>query len=320
MNMKKVFSLFLFLLSLSFSGAAQQVSAPVGGISGHGYLGLGLSDGLKWAACNCLDSERLHGDRYLSVHRPFRTVAGHRRASRLSGRTQSLIVVGTLFVILVLSIVRIVQSNKSPINVSPPDGIVSGYGYVDLGLPSGRKWATCNVGAASPSFYGNYYAWGETVPKSEYTESNSRTYGKAIGDIGGNSCYDAARANWGGPWRLPTVFEFGELVKMCTWKRRKLNGCYGYWVIGPNGKSIFLPAAGARTKRWCLSAGGYGFYWSSSTSGPCRAYRFVAESKRRSFISDLYRDIAAVLPDSVHKEKTGRCNRSHGHPVRAVVG
>lgn len=115
---------------------------------------------------------------------------------------------------------------------------------VDLGLPSGLKWATCNVGAATPEDYGNYYAWGETSTKSEYTEQNSVTYGQEISDFSGNAQYDAARANWGGSWRMPTVAEMDELRDNCTWTWTSQSGVTGCKVTGPNGNSIFLPAAG----------------------------------------------------------------------------
>ncbi|MCD8292128.1 MAG: serine/threonine protein kinase, partial [Prevotella sp.] len=81
------------------------------------------------------------------------------------------------------------QESKSTKNT------INGHEYVDLGLSV--KWATCNVGASSPTGYGNYYAWGETSPKSEYTKKNNTTSGKSLGDIAGDSRYDAARANWG---------------------------------------------------------------------------------------------------------------------------
>ena len=87
----------------------------------------------------------------------------------------------------------------------------NGHEWVDLGLSV--KWATCNVGASRPEQYGNYYAWGETTTKSEYTRDNSKTMYKNLGDISGNAQYDAARANWGGSWRMPRKAEFDELRK-----------------------------------------------------------------------------------------------------------
>lgn len=122
----------------------------------------------------------------------------------------------------------------------------NGHEYVDLGLPSGLKWATCNVGADNPEDYGDYYAWGETSVKSTYDESNCKTDGKYMRDIKGNPQYDAARANWGGSWRLPTKAELEELWCECTWEWTTQNGVDGRKVTGPNGNSIFIPNAGYR--------------------------------------------------------------------------
>ncbi len=147
---------------------------------------------------------------------------------------------------------------------SEPTGLINNHGYVDLGLPSGLKWATCNVGATNPMDYGNYYAWGEIKTKSDYTQENSSTYGKEIGDISGNANYDAARANWGETWRMPTLTEIDELIDNCQWGWMTLNGIVGYNVTGPNGNSIFLPAAGYRYGSSLSSAGSGGYYWSST--------------------------------------------------------
>lgn len=122
-----------------------------------------------------------------------------------------------------------------------PTGSIDGYDYVDLGLPSGLKWATCNIGANSPEEYGNYYAWGETETKPEYTEENSSTHLKVMNDISGNIQYDAATANWGSSWRMPTKEEIQELIDNCTWELVTLNAMYVYNVKGSNGNSIFLP-------------------------------------------------------------------------------
>ena len=121
---------------------------------------------------------------------------------------------------------------------------IAGHDYVDLGLPSGTKWATCNVGASTPEEYGNYYAWGETSTKTEYTEENSVTYGQQMSDISGNAQYDAATANWGSTWRIPNRAEVEELIDNCTWTWTTQNGVNGIKVTGTNGNSIFLPAAG----------------------------------------------------------------------------
>ena len=142
------------------------------------------------------------------------------------------------------------------------DGKPEGHGYVDLGLSV--KWATCNVGATSPEDYGHYFAWGETSPKDEYTEENCSTYEKQINDIAGDAQYDAATANWGGDWRMPTYSEQKELLNNCTWIWTTQNGVKGYNVKGPNGNSIFLPAAGYRYGSSLYYAGSEGPYWSST--------------------------------------------------------
>lgn len=136
---------------------------------------------------------------------------------------------------------------------------INGHEYVDLGLSV--KWATCNVGANAPHEYGDYYAWGETKTKRKYTIENSKTYGENMSDISGNATYDAARANWGGSWRLPTKREMEELVNKCTWTWTKQSGIRGYKVIGPNGNSIFLPSAG---DNFGYSVSRVGYYWCST--------------------------------------------------------
>lgn len=141
------------------------------------------------------------------------------------------------------------------------------HDYVDLGLPSGVKWATCNVGASSPSGYGTYYAWGEVHAKKVYTLENSRTDGMKIGDISGNATYDVARAKWGGSWRLPTEDECAELLRECTREAAEMGGQKGYRFIGPNGNSIFLPAAGSRSYASTNYEGIYCDYWSSTPIG-----------------------------------------------------
>ena len=147
----------------------------------------------------------------------------------------------------------------------PTTSNANGHEYVDLGLSV--KWATCNVGASSPEEYGDYYAWGETSTKAEYKESTSLTDGKEMGDISGNPQYDAATANWGGNWRMPTSDELNELRTQCTWTRMTQNGVDGYKVTSnTTGNSIFLPVAGYKLQTWCTDGGGAGYYWSST---PC---------------------------------------------------
>lgn len=136
-----------------------------------------------------------------------------------------------------------INDNNNPAEGEAPTGnSINGHEYIDLGLPSGIKWANCNVGAAAPEDDGDYYAWGEITTKSEYTEENCATWKKNIGDISANPQYDAARANWGGSWRLPTVEELEELSENCSWELKKQNGNWVYIGRGPNGNTIILPA------------------------------------------------------------------------------
>lgn len=162
--------------------------------------------------------------------------------------------------------------NILPITVKEASGFVAnGHEYVDLGLPSGTLWATCNVGATSPEEYGNYYAWGENTTKSSYTES-SYSYSSNPTTLPVDR--DAARANWGGSWVMPTVADFKELYNECTWTWTTMNGKNGYKVSSKKNSSyIFLPAAGFFGSS-LINAGSYGYYWSSSLhpSGTSDAY------------------------------------------------
>ena len=154
---------------------------------------------------------------------------------------------------------------QTPEPAKPTTGTINGHEWVDLGLSV--KWATKNVGASSPSDYGDYFAWGETTTKSSYTEDNCKTWKKSISDIAGNSQYDASRANWGSTWRLPTRREFQELVDQCTWTWTSQGGYNGYRVTSKaNGNSIFLPAAGYRLGTSHRGGGEYSNYWCSTPS------------------------------------------------------
>ena len=173
------------------------------------------------------------------------------------------------------------------------------HAYVDLGLPSGLLWATCNVGAENPEDYGDYFAWGETEPY--YTEGNARSMASGIWRSGKSAGYywpsykwcnglydtmtkyctdrdcgtvdnktildpedDAAHVQWGGNWRMPTYDELNELKTQCTWEWTQLNGVNGRKVTGPNGNSLFLPAAGYRVTSSLYQVGSCAVYWSSS--------------------------------------------------------
>ena len=158
----------------------------------------------------------------------------------------------------------------APAAVTQPDPY-NGYEYVDLGLPSGLKWATCNVGAEKPTDYGDYFAWGEISTKDTYTVENSKTFkkkGLIEIDLAGNPEYDAARANWGGAWRMPTKEEFEELLANCTYNWMTIDGVKcGVFTSKLNSRELILPAAGWRDgKKSYHHKGGSGYYWSASPS------------------------------------------------------
>ena len=203
--------------------------------------------------------------------------------------------------------------------VENPDPNTGNHEYVDLGLSV--KWATCNVGATKPEEYGDYFAWGETEPKSTYdwgtykwcngsyttlTKYNhSSSYGTVDNKTTLDLSDDAARANWGGSWRMPTKAEQDELRNNCTWTWTTQNGVYGYKVTskksGYTNKSIFLPAAGCRYDSSLSGAGSCGFYWSSSlsTGYPNVAYNldFVSSNVGWRDLSRSYgRSVRPVCP------------------------
>ena len=135
-----------------------------------------------------------------------------------------------------------------------------GGSKVDLGLSV--CWATYNVGASSPEQAGSYYAWGEITTKTEYY-SNTYNCNSASTNITATR-YDVARAQWGGSWRIPTAAEMQELIDRCHWSWETVNGVYGYRVTGPNGNSIFMPAAGWMNIDEVYDNAESGNYWTSN--------------------------------------------------------
>ena len=171
-------------------------------------------------------------------------------------------------------------------------GTINGYDYVDLGLPSGLKWATCNVGARSPEQYGDHYAWGELNTSKYYDEEYCEAWGLEMDDISDDSAYDVARAKWGSGWRMPTRSEFKELIDKCKWEWVVLVGKNGYMVTGPNGNSIFLPAAGYRYESELIGRGKISSYWSSTSSGHWgdeKAVCLEANDRYHKISDDYYR-------------------------------
>ena len=154
------------------------------------------------------------------------------------------------------------------------------YEAIDLGLPSGLKWASCNVGATVPEQVGAYFAWGETQTKQIYdwenykwcngTDSVMTKYvtNPEFGQVDNLSVLkpedDAAHVNWGGAWRMPTKDEFDELIHKCSWTLITMdNGTVGFQVKGPNGNTIFLPMGGYRNGGMLRMLNKYGSYWTS---------------------------------------------------------
>lgn len=186
------------------------------------------------------------------------------------------------------------NDNYKPLNITntPTFGTA-----IDLGLPSGLKWASFNVGATKPEECGGYFAWGETKEKNIYSASNY-LYAQESDEFNASWCnpdglcwrwiftapkvtndgidisgteYDVAHVNWGGSWRMPTIDDFRELYYNCISRERvSYNGVNGWMFIGKNGNSIFLPAAGGRydgedgNVRENGRLGQHGYYWSSN--------------------------------------------------------
>ena len=193
---------------------------------------------------------------------------------------------------------------------------INGYEWVDLGLPSGIKWAACNVGATKPEEYGGYYAWGETEEKEDYSwetykwaNGNEVTITKYctdsnIGTVDNKTVLDleddVAHVKWGGSWRMPTLDEQQELLNNCTWSWTTQNGVNGCKVTSKtNGNSIFLPAAGCRYGTSLNVSGFICSYWSNS-------------------LNDVYSGGAYGLAYSCDYYELANFLRSYGYSVRPV--
>lgn len=179
-------------------------------------------------------------------------------------------------------------------------------GWVDLGLPSGTLWAECNIGATSPEQHGNYYAWGETQPKTVYDWSTYRHCGgdfeklnkyctdRTYGIVDNLSMLlpvdDVATMELGKGAHIPTKDQWQELLNNTKSEWTEYNGVYGIRFTGVNGKSFFLPAAGYRSGSNLLDAGATGYYWSSSldTGAPSFAWFCQFRSDRQG-VYDYYR-------------------------------
>ena len=218
---------------------------------------------------------------------------------------------GSLTIADISTLISIINENSS--------GDINGHEYVNLGLPSGTLWATCNIGASSPQGYGCYYAWGETSGScEEKTTFSLSTYcyynGSEMTKYLEKGCVlepvdDAATSNWGGEWRMPTYSEIQELInsKYTTSEWTTENGVNGYRITsivkGFEGKSIFLPAAGWYTRTDLKDVGSKGKYWTSTL---------------RSGSDESYAYVGYLLLDSTGPIK-GSTVRYYGFPIRPVV-
>ena len=201
------------------------------------------------------------------------------------------------------------------------NGTYNGHDYIDLGLPSGTMWATCNVGADNPEDYGDYFAWGETQSKASYSESNyvyshggynQLTKYCSQSDFGFDgfiddltaleSSDDAATANWGEGWSTPTYNQWVELLRKCSHSWTTRNGVNGCLFTARNGNSIFLPAASSRRDDDSRIVGDDGCYWSNTLNKTypdgVKGFKFIISFED----CDLYDDFS----------------RSSGRTVRAV--
>ena len=174
------------------------------------------------------------------------------------------------------------------------------HDYVDLGLPSGTLWATCNVGANSPEEYGDYFAWGETAPKDVYNWSTYQYYDgsnltKYTGSDGLTNLLpedDAATANWGNGWRMPSDAEWQELLDNTTNIWTTQNGVNGRLFTANNGNSLFLPASGYHWGDDLRNIGSTGYYWSSlldmDNPGSAWYFYFISDGCYMSFYFRVY--------------------------------
>lgn len=192
-----------------------------------------------------------------------------------------------IFIITALSLLAMASGNAQiqlTEDMLTKGTLHNGHYYVDLGLSV--MWATCNVGATSPSGIGEYYSWCETAPKRTYTKQNSPNYNYRNSEdvVKGNPKYDAARKAWGGKWRLPTASEMQFLKVKCKWEWAVLNGQNGMLLTSKkNGNKIFIPTSAEcgnipRDKMGDHNKFDRGYYWSATVQGTSDASEALALS------------------------------------------
>ena len=227
-----------------------------------------------------------------------------------------------VFLLLAIALPIVFNSCKDDKDEPIPDN----HEYVDLGLPSGTLWATCNVGADSPEEYGDYFAWGETTPKDSYLWNNYKWSGSGssnwldaltkywVDENGGildgkrelEPEDDAATVNWGPRWCMPTLGQLQELLVECEWQWVEQKGVSGHLLTGPNGKTLFLPSAGGFSTT-PYNDGVCCYYWSRTLCSPDKLILEAAGSRE-----------AYILFANSWRKEVWYDSRYVGLPVRAV--
>ena len=189
---------------------------------------------------------------------------------------------------------RVTDIKEVKIRVSEEDPNCPIAEAIDLGLPSGTKWASWNVGATNPEEYGGFFAWGETEEKSYYdwstyshSDGSNETCNHIGDDIAGTS-YDVAHVKWGGNWTMPTRDQIEELINNCTHTWTTRNRVKGILITGPNGASIFLPAAGRFWEDQHIYNGREGSYWSSSLHPKWETYASTFDFRSDGWLLNGY--------------------------------
>lgn len=175
-------------------------------------------------------------------------------------------------------------------------GNLNGYEYVDLGLPSEKKWATCNVGAKAPYDEGLFFMWGSIEPQQTYLshETRDKESIRRMDGFSGNAAYDAATKYMGQTWRTPTIEELKELVQECKWVFIAAPDFNGYRGIGPNGNSILLPCTlwytslSDESQKWYKNSA---HYWSCSLENKACSVAYILKfEKERGFSPTVFYD------------------------------
>ena len=227
---------------------------------------------------NAVEDEQINKDETEDVHHSY---------DETMSRSKKVFLVFLLLVLCGVGIWLLYGNNKKentkPDYIADSGEAISSDDYVDLGLPSGTLWASCNVGASAPYEKGGIYAWGETVQKQSYRMENYfdidslagssslydmfGTEGQTQQSIIGTKC-DVASAVCGPDYVMPTKAQLDELNTECTWIWGTLKRVKGMIVTGPNGNSIFLPACGSGNENGIFGYNEDGDYWCGELCDP----------------------------------------------------